>query len=65
MATKSAIKKVYDAFIEDPEGCERSYLHNHYRRGREGVMRPSVGQDLALAAWRAGRDAVAAEEAAK
>lgn len=42
-------------------GGTRGDLYVHYKRGRIGVLRPSRTYANALAAWRAGRDAAAAE----
>lgn len=51
-----AQQKVYDAFIADPYGNERSNLFNSYKRGVCGLSAPSKSRRLAFAAWCAGRD---------
>lgn len=53
---KTASQQVYDLFMATPEKGQSSYLHDHYRRGREGIMRPGSAYPLSDAAWRAGRD---------
>lgn len=56
--TKQDAEKVYRLYRDDPEAGRSSYLHDHYRRGREGIMEPDRQALRAHAAWRAGRDAV-------
>jgi hypothetical protein len=55
-----ASDKIYDMFMADSDSCRSSYLYDHYQRGMQGIMKPAKSQKLALAAWRAGRDTVAA-----
>lgn len=47
---------VYHLFMTEPTKGESSYLADHYKRGRAGIMRPPETKPLADAAWRAGRD---------
>ena len=58
-ASSRNVHTVYRLYRERPEEGRSSYLHDHYKRGRQGIMKPH-GQ-LALAAWKAGRDAAKAE----
>lgn len=57
----ASIDRIYKLYRHDPDAGRSSYLHDHYRRGREGIMRPTPEQARALAAWKAGRDAAKAE----
>lgn len=50
-------EKVYQAFRDDPEKHERSYLVHGYKRGIAGLSAPEKSKTLLYAAWRAGRDA--------
>lgn len=61
MHTKEDAEKVYRLFRDTPDAGKSSELHNHYRRGRQEIMKPEPNQVLALAAWRAGRDAARAD----
>lgn len=47
---------VYALFAANPEAQRSSYLYDHYKRGRAGVMKPN--DDPALQAWLAGADYV-------
>jgi hypothetical protein len=51
---------IYQMFCDDPEAQRSSYLHDHYRRGRQGIMKPD-GPSPALEAWKAGRDSATAD----
>jgi hypothetical protein len=51
---------VYRMFRDDPEAHRSSYLHDHYRRGLQGIMEPDKGAVSAHDAWRAGLDSAAA-----
>ena len=44
----------------DPVEVGATYLIDHYRRGRMGIMEPQA--EAAKAAWQAGKDAAAAGE---
>lgn len=55
-----ASDKTYKQFLSDPDKAP-AYLRHHYDDGRSGVNKPCKTQKLSMAAWRAGRDAVAAE----
>jgi hypothetical protein len=55
-----ASDKTYNQFRTDPDNAP-GYLRGHYNDGRLGIMKPPKTQKLAMAAWRAGRDAAAAE----
>lgn len=54
-----ASDKTYNQFRDNPATAP-SYLRHHYDDGRAGLNKPPKTQKLAVAAWRAGRDSVAA-----
>lgn len=47
---------VYRFFREAPDKRRSPWLYAHYRRGRDNRDAPRPSHNLALAAWRAGRD---------
>lgn len=54
-----ASDKTYNQFVTNPATAP-SYLRPHYDDGCSGVNKPPKTQKLAMAAWRAGRDTMAA-----